>query len=218
MDGLMFDTERLYLDATIRAAEKLDYHEIGEFARGMTGLREAECIQRYREHFGTDFPYQKLSELRQTIIDRYIEKNGVPVKPGLFELLEFLKLEGYSTAVATSTSRRHALAYLEQTGAARYYDAMIFGDMLKTCKPHPGIYLAAASELKIRPSDCMALEDSFCGIQSAHAAGMKAVMVPDLLSPDENLRKQCFSCISSLFDVRSLLENLREESGNENIS
>lgn len=213
MDGLMFDTERLTHVATLQAAKELGHPGIDECAREMIGRNEKECVRLYTKYLGGDFSYRRFAVRRQEIIDAFILKNGVPVKPGLFELLDFLKREGLRTAVATSTSRRHALPYLEQTGAARYLDGMVFGDMLEKSKPAPDIYLKAAAEIETLPADCMALEDSPLGILSAHGAGMTAVMVPDLVAPEEVPGQVFDYCVSSLFDVVGLVQNERKESG-----
>ncbi len=213
MDGLMFDTERLCTWATEQTGKEMGREGLSGFAKEVIGLREAECKRKYFMQFGEEFPFEQFSRRRQEIIDRYIREKGVPVKPGLFELLNFLKRGGFPMAVATSTSRRHALAYLERTGAAPYFDQMMFGDMLENGKPAPDIYLKAASLLEVAPEDCMALEDSPRGIQSAHAAGMTTVMIPDLLPPDQDDRKRYDYCVPSLFEVPALLQKERKEGG-----
>lgn len=213
MDGLMFDTERLTCAATAQAGKKLGYPDIADFARKMIGRNEKECVKLYTRYLGSDFSREQFYTQRQEMIDASVRENGIPVKPGLPELLEFLKREELLLAVATSTSRRHALPYLEQAGVARYFNRMVFGDMLEKSKPAPDIYLKAAAELEIPPADCMALEDSPFGIRSAHDAGMKTVMVPDLLEPDEALKKIVDFCVPSLFEVIELIRNERKGSG-----
>lgn len=213
MDGLMFDTERLCKEATEQAGEELGYSGIGSVARDMIGRNEKECTKLYTRYFGSNFSRERFYARRQEIIDAAIQKEGVPVKPGLPELLDALKREKLLLAVATSTSQRHALPYLEQTGAARYFDRMVFGDMLEKSKPAPDIYLKAAAELGIPPTDCVALEDSPLGIRSAHDAGMKTVMVPDLVEPDEELKKIVDFCVPSLYEVIQLIRDERKESG-----
>ncbi|MCI1965163.1 MAG: HAD family phosphatase [Oscillospiraceae bacterium] len=207
MDGLMFDTERLYHDTTVRAAEEIGYPGVSGLANEMIGLREAECIAMYRQRLGADFPYARLDEHRMRMMDAFLREKGVPVKPGLFQLLDFLKQNGFLLAVATSTQSRHASVYLKKAGVARYFDRMIFGDMLKKSKPAPDIYLKAAFELGVSPADCMALEDSPRGVQAAFTAGMRAVMVPDLLEPDEAVKKMVYRCVPSLLDVIDLIRN-----------
>lgn len=213
MDGLMFDTERLCKEATEQAGRELGYPGISSVARDMIGRNEKDCMRLYTQYFGSNFSREQFYARRQEIIDAAIQKEGVPVKPGLPELLDDLKREKLLLAVATSTSRRHALPYLEQAGAARYFDRMIFGDMLEKSKPAPDIYLKAAAELGIPSSDCIALEDSPLGIRSAHDAGMKTVMVPDLVEPDEELKKIVDFCVPSLYEVIQLIREERKGSG-----
>ena len=157
------------------------------------------------ERYGDDFPYDAFMRRKAELTDAWIGKNGVPVKPGLMELLRFLKRDGCRTAVATSTSRKHAADYLERTGAAPYFDRAVYGDMVEKSKPDPEIYLKAAAMLGAAPEDCMALEDSPNGIRSAHAAGMRTVMVPDLFEPDAELQRMISACVPTLSDVIGLL-------------
>ena len=73
-------------------------------------------------------------------------------------------------------------------------------------KPDPEIYLTASRELGLPPEMCIALEDSPNGIRSAHAAGCRAVMVPDLSQPEDDLRPLLWGCVPTLADVIPLLE------------
>ena len=210
MDGLMFDTERLAAAMTGQAGEELGIPGLRTFVRTLVGVNAAVSKRRYFERYGPDFPYDRFIRRRQELMNAAIEKNGVPIKPGLMELLRFLKRGEYRMAVATSTSRRSALPYLERAGAAPYFDRIVCGDMLEKSKPDPDIYLKAAAALGVSPAVCMALEDSPNGIRSAHAAGMRAVMVPDLFEPDAELQKLLFACVPALSDVIGLLRGGEE--------
>ncbi len=64
-----------------------------------------------------------------------------------------------------------------------YFDSVICGDMVKKAKPDPEIYQKASESLGIQPENCMAFEDAPGGILSAHQAGMRVIMVPDLVQP-----------------------------------
>ncbi len=136
-----------------------------------------------------------------------IETKGVPVKDGLYDLLEYLKREKIPCAVASSTSRKNVLHYCDETKVTGYFQKIICGDMVEKSKPDPQIYLTAAREIGMAPEHCMALEDSPNGCLSARRAGMKTVMVPDQVQPDEAMRARLFACVSSLRDVIPLLEN-----------
>lgn len=211
MDGLMFDTERVYYMGIERTGKEFHLQNaLGIFPRLM-GVSAAISKGIYLDFFGKDFPYDAFISRRQEIMDEIIRKDGVPVKPGLTELLSFLREKDYRTAVATSTSRGRTMEYLEQTDVVRFFDAVICGDMLERSKPDPDIYLKAAGAIGSAPSVCMALEDSPNGIRSAHAAGMKAVMVPDMVQPDEELEQLLYACVPTLRDVIPLLRADRRE-------
>lgn len=206
MDGLMFDTERLTSEATEKAGEKFGCRDIMELFPHVMGVNAKTCRNMYLAKYGPEFPYEEFQACRQSLIDGRIRKDGVPVKAGLSELLAYLRREKYAAAVATSTSRLHALEYIRSAGVEPFFDRIVCGDMIERSKPAPDIYLRAAEELKTGPRFCMALEDSPNGLRSARAAGMAAVMVPDLIPPSAELRSLAAAVVPSLSDVIALLK------------
>ena len=120
---------------------------------------------RCREIFNAAIPgslYDTAHDLRLRYADEVIAANGVPVKPGLRELLRRLKASDIPAVLATSTRREKALAYLQQTDVERYFTAAVFGP------------------IHADPVHCVVLEDSPNGLQAAKAAGCPAIVVPDL--------------------------------------
>ena len=87
-------------------------------------------------------------------------------------------------------------------------DKLICGNMIENGKPAPDIYLAAAKELELDPSECITLEDSPNGIRSAHTAGCKPVMIPDLSQPDEETKKLLYACCDDLSNVIGVIQKL----------
>ncbi len=138
----------------------------------------------------------------------YIERNGMPYKSGLFELLDYLQTNNYKITVATSTESAKVKYYFDKSGLNEYIDKIVCGDMVKKGKPEPDIYLKASELLGLAPADCLALEDSPNGILSAHRAGIRPVMIPDLIEPDDALRKIIFAEVPTLSHVIELL-NMR---------
>ena len=82
----------------------------------------------------------------------------------------------------------------------------IGGDMIERSKPAPDIFMEACRQLNVLPEDSFIIEDSYNGIRAAHAAGAKAIMVPDLLQPTEEIRELVYSVQDSLVHVRKMLE------------
>lgn len=185
MDGLMVDTEKLYLRYWKEAAADFGYEMKNEHVYAIRSLARKYSIPRLKSFFGEDFPTEDVRKRRTELINAHIENYGIDVKKGLFRLLDFLKSHGIKLAVATATPRERALNCLEKIGARQYFDAVICGDMITNGKPDPDIYLTAAHELGLPPEQCAAFEDSPNGIRAAHSAGCQVIMIPDMTPPDE---------------------------------
>lgn len=206
MDGILFDTERLTLRLWKKICESEGYPDVTVYGSEFMGMNHVAHRQYFEKRFGKEFPYDAFMALGRKAVLEEIAKNGVPVKPGLFELLGYLKEHRLRIAAATSTQRKTAVGFFESTKIIGYFDAMICGDMVEKSKPDPDIYRKAAAALNAKPEHCMALEDSPNGIRSAYNAGMKTVMVPDLVAPSPELDKLLFACVPALNDVIPLIE------------
>lgn len=187
MDGLLIDTEKLYLKYWKKAAADFGYDMQDEHVFAIRSLSRTYSIPKLKGFFGEDFPTEEVRSRRTQYIAAHIEEHGIDVKKGMFELLDFLRESGIKLAVATSTDRSRTLLYLNKIGAADRFDAIICGDMVKIGKPDPDIYLTAAEALGLEPGECAAFEDSPNGIISASSAGCKAIMIPDMTEPGEEL-------------------------------
>lgn len=189
MDGLMFDTERLGREGWLYAAARLGIVIPEQVVSDMRGTGVDQC----RELFNRSIPgglYDKAHELRISYAEEQIERHGVPVKPGLGELLEYLRKESIPAVLATSTPRDRAERYLELAGVREDFTAAVCGSEAARPKPAPDIFLAAAAAIGADPGRCVVLEDSPNGLRAAKAAGCRAVVVPDLTPappPEEGL-------------------------------
>ena len=103
------------------------------------------------------------------------------VKPGLYELLHYLRRNGYKTAVASSTSRPIVMDNLCQAQVTDFFDFIICGDMVKHSKPNPEIYAIACRELGLAPILCLALEDSPTAFGRPEGAGDAPRLNPDMI-------------------------------------
>ena len=210
MDGLMFDTERLTITAHDYAGEQLGLENLGVMVYKTLGLNPTSIQRVYREILGEDFPFEEFKQLVRSFTDDYCEKNGLPVKPGLYELLDYLKENGYKLGVATSTREVSAMKHFARAEVTHAFDAIVCGDQVPNGKPEPDIYLECCRRLGVSPQRSMALEDSPNGLTAAYRAGMKAVMIPDLIQPNDALQKILFAKLNSLKDVPALLETFKE--------
>ncbi|MBQ6180683.1 MAG: HAD family phosphatase [Ruminococcus sp.] len=185
MDGVIIDTEKLYLRFWKEAAAEFGYDMRDEHVFAVRSMARKYSIPKLKSMLGQDFPTEEVRSRRTELMNEFISKSGIETKKGLFRLLNHLRDSGVKIAVATATQRERTLSYLSRIGALEFFDAVICGDMVTTGKPAPDIYLSAAGELDLPPETCAAFEDSPNGLISAHTAGCYTVMVPDLTQPDE---------------------------------
>ncbi|WP_294412005.1 HAD family phosphatase [uncultured Ruminococcus sp.] len=188
MDGLMIDTEKLYLKFWIQSAKDFGYDMKPEHVYAIRSMARKYSIPTLKGFLGEGCPTEEIRAHRTELMAEYINEHGLEVKKGLFELLYYLKGREIKMAVATATPRSRTTEYLEKIGAAKFFSAVICGDMVETGKPAPDIYLTAARELGLPPEECAAFEDSPNGIKAAHAAGCHAIMIPDMTQPDDEIK------------------------------
>lgn len=199
MDGVIFDSEQLVLQCWHRVGENIP--ELEETCRLCIGLNADRTREIFQEKYGVDFPYDAYKEKMSALYWKTVEAGGLALKPGVRDFLQWLKANGYATAVASSTRTAVVEKELRLFGLAEYFDTIVGGDMVQRSKPAPDIFLTACQTLAISPKDGIAVEDSYNGIRSAHAAGMHPVMIPDMLPATaemEQLAEQIFSDMTQL--------------------
>ena len=208
MDGLMLDTERLAPQAWVDAAAALGVEFDLALTQPMVGRNFRDCQAIIVDHYGVDYPTAELMRAWHAAYDAIVARDGIALKPGLIDLLEWLEAEGIPKAVATSTRRDRALAKLELTSLAPRFAALVGGDEVERGKPHPDIFLAAAGRLREEAGRCLVLEDSEPGVRAALAAGMTPIMVPDLHAPSDDLVALAPLVLGSLAEVAAHLAPL----------
>lgn len=209
MDGLMFDTERIAQRAWVQAAGDFGYTYPDHVYQGVIG-RARPDVERYSmEAFGAEFPFEAVYRAKGRYMHEALELHGMPLKPGLLDLLAWLEAHSILKGVASSSPRAAILRNLKLAGLARErFDALVGGDEVPRGKPAPDIFLEVARRLEISAEDCLVLEDSNAGIKAAHTAGMHPVMVPDLKPPTDEARLLAYRILDSLASVPAILEGL----------
>lgn len=210
VDGVLFDTERLMHRIWIEVSAEMGDPRPGEDYLDYVGNGRSVIFEKMEALYGPDFPKEEfLTRCSQTLQDRLL-RDGVPLKPGVSEILELLRQAGIPMALATSTAMRRTGPRMELTGLTRYFTAMITGDQVEQGKPHPEIYQKACRALGTHPARTLAVEDSRNGILSASAAGMPVVMVPDMIPPSPELEELILSRFSSLEELAARLRELEQ--------
>ena len=204
MDGLLVDTETIAREVMTQAAEALGRELPYDVFLRMVGMNFVASGKILAAHYGDGFDvdafWAESTRRYQTTLAA-----GVVLKAGVVELLDYLDQERIPRAVATSSPHHDVDRNLGQHGLKERFDAIVARGDYEHGKPAPDPFLKAAAALGVEPSHCLALEDSHNGIRAAHAAGMMAVMVPDLLEATDEIRALCARVIESLHDVQDLI-------------
>ena len=201
MDGLLFDTETVYLEAFLAASERGRYGlDEDHFRRTVGGTWETNkalliAMGVPADQFRADWHRE---------CDR-IGTHQAPMKAGAVEMLATLDELGLPRAIATSSRPDTVAKHLTFHGLTDRFHAIVAQGDYEKSKPAPDPYLLAAQRLGVAPERCLALEDSHNGVRSASAAGTMTVMVPDLLPATDEIRALCTSIAEDLHAVRRLL-------------
>lgn len=208
MDGTITDTEKLNLRFWTEAGRRFGFDLEEEdvlFIRSLESCKASEYLSsRY-----PGFDFDEVREERRMLMREHVDRFGVEAKPGAREILIFLRERGVKTAVATASRIDHAEEYLESLGLHDLFDYVISTSMVGRGKPAPDVFLHACRCVGEDPSDCMAVEDSPNGVRSAHAAGCRTVMIPDLTPADDEMAALTELVASSLLELRDLLRDGR---------
>ena len=204
MDGLMFDTERPGVEAWLKAARQNGITLSKQVVLSTLGLNNAATRTVLEKHLGAQ--YQACEDVERAYMREHIQKNGITVKPGLLELIDFLQKNGYRFTFAISSSRRRARLFLKNSGVQQYFGDIVCGDMITRSKPEPDIYLKACRLIELPPSECLALEDAPAGLLAAYRAELKPVFIRDLIDLDKHICKLVYRRLDSLHDVIDLLK------------
>ncbi len=208
MDGLMFDTEALSSEAWKYVGEKFGYDITGDIIAKTRALDVNHIKEIFEKNFGEDIDFFNLYSVHNAYMNEYIDDNGIPIKNGLKELLDYVKKRGLKIAIATSTDNKRTVYYLTKANILKYFNNILCGDMVENGKPDPEIYLKAADSLGFKPEQCIVLEDSLNGSLAAYNAGCPVIMVPDLDKPGKKIKKIVDDLAKDLNDVIKKLEKM----------
>ncbi len=208
MDGVIFDSEKVICDLWEEIAEEYNLDGMEELMIKCIGINDKATCRLFKETYGEDFDYDYYKGI---CLERYHEKydgGRLPMKPGVNELLSFLKENGIKVALASSTRKTIVVSQLKDAGIYDYFQVVVCGDMVSRSKPEPDIFLKAAEELGVDCANAYIIEDSFNGIKAAYSAKAKPIMVPDLIGPDEEIEKKCHKIYKNLIEVRDYFKEI----------
>lgn len=205
MDGVIFDTERIYLEEWIQIFESFGYKMTRDIYVPLMGRgrKIIKCI--FKEKFGEDIPIEEMYIKKDKMLYEAIDK-GIPIKEGAIEIIDFLLQNNFKIALATSAKRERLEKQLKKSGLYKKFDALVSGDDVKNSKPNPEIFTLAAKKINVPCNNCIVIEDSKAGILAAKNAGMIPFHVKDLLEADLEIKDNSYDNFLSLFEIIQVLK------------
>ena len=196
MDGVLFDTERIYQETWQEIAARQDITLDGSFLRAISGTNGAYMCRVIEKYYhvpdGKDIMERGMEQVRQKL------SVYVPMKKGVRDILDYFRKNDIGIAVASSSAVQQIEANLQMSGIRDYFSVIVSGLEVNQGKPEPDIFLLAAKRLHCAPEECFVFEDSENGIRAGYAAGCFTVMVPDLLEASSEIQPYCRKICSDL--------------------
>lgn len=200
MDGLLIDSEPFWQQGEISVFSKVGIDLNETMCLQTIGLRLDEAVKHWYQFKPWDS--RSLQDVEQEILDEVsslILQKGQAME-GVYEVLELFKVNNIKIGLASSSPSHLIDAVVKKLEIDGYFDALVSAEHEKYGKPHPAVFLSAAEQLEVSPTNCLVFEDSFNGLIAAKAARMKAVVIPQ----PEEFDQQRFS----IADIK--LRSLRE--------
>ena len=209
MDGVIFDTEKIWVQAYHEASVKFGQNFDEKFRKYCCG-RNAQTIVNIMQKKFPEVDALEVRAFMRKFVDDMVAKNGVEIKPGFVELLEFLKTKNIKFALATGSEMHIVERYFQSAGldVQNIFDVIVTGNMVKKAKPNPEVYETACKLLEENPENCIAIEDSPNGTVSAAKAGLDVLFVVDQIAPDANVKKYGKKIFNNLFEVKEYFEKI----------
>lgn len=207
LDGLLIDSEIISYKIYKEILQQFGYDfSIEEYAQNFSGKTEVNnitnLIDKYNLPWSIELGLKNVLEIENKLI-----KKGVALKEGAKELLQHLKDNNFKTAIASSSTENRALTILKQHNLIEYFNEFVFGHEVEHGKPNPDIFLKTCHKLSQKPQECLVLEDSEAGIQSAYSANIPVICIPDMKVPNENYLTMTKEVLPSLKEVIYYFKN-----------
>jgi len=200
LDGVIIDTEPQYDVFWKKTAEKYQLG-IENFEDVIKGVTNHQILSNYFSHF----PESTRQEVCLANQAHELEMEMITI-PGALEFLEATKAAGIPMGLVTSSDDCKIEYVFSQLPIQQYFDTIVSADRITYGKPDPMCYLLAAQDLGATPENCYVFEDSFNGIKSGNAAGMKVIGLSTTNSAD-SIAKDCIKVVSDFcgFSVKDLV-------------
>ncbi len=204
LDGTLIDTEKYYQRVWPEAVRHFGYEMTREQTLQLRSFGRPFAPLKFKEWYGDDFDYDKVRAYRKEIFEELIAKEGLQLKEGAREILEWLKTKGILVSTATATDEERTERYLKKVGLFEYFDKICCATQVKEGKPSPDLYIYAADQIGVPKENCIAVEDAPNGVRSATSAGIPTIYIPDQNDDEAEIGDLYYKKLNNLNEIKEL--------------
>lgn len=204
MDGTVVDSEALYYELSCRILGKKGFQLPREVFVATSGVSREEGARIYSEAFPELDGERDVMDALDEAYGQALQEKRLKLKPGFSSLAAWLKEKKIPMALASSNIASAVRQSLEAVELMDTFDYVIHAGCVERVKPFPDLFIKAAECMGLRPEECLVLEDSEPGILAAAAAGMKAILIPDIYPVSQRMERLSYRVVESLADIEAL--------------
>lgn len=204
MDGVIVDSEYVHIKAEEAVFNKYDIEIDDSDWKSFKGKTPNDIFSYVIKRY--DLKNVSVKEMADSKVNFYLDiaKTNLRLFDGFFELIEFLKKD-YLIALTTSSPKQIQELAFKQFHLNGLFDVVVTGDMIKNGKPDPEPYILTIEKLKLKPQECIVIEDSVNGIRSAKLAGVKTIAVTYTFNKED--LSEADYIVTDLIEVKTLIKN-----------
>lgn len=207
IDGVVLDSESIYIESVIETQNKHDYKIPLTAVLETLGGKASDGKKVIMKYMGPDFDYDsyrtEMTEIRQKKIDA-----GIKVKKGFFELADYLKKNNIHMTFATSKDEYLQKPILENTKILHMFEKPTYGSDVEEGKPSPDIYLKALDKFGFNKDEAIIVEDSTNGVKAGINAQIKVLYCHDQAIVSEDVLKNVYASIEDLSKAIEIIETI----------
>lgn len=208
MDGVIFNSEQYGVKCFLESCKKMGIEATPDPYIKTMGTTYAQSDEIMMKFFKDEKIFRQTMKIYDEIFRNSYKEGKILFKKGAEKIIQYLTDNNIPFALATSSPMYMVeMSFFNQGYKEIPFKYIVTGDKVTNSKPHPEIFIKAANLMNIDPKECIVIEDSKNGIIAANKSGGVAVLVPDVINPDDEMKEAAHYILNDLFEVQELVKN-----------
>jgi beta-phosphoglucomutase family hydrolase len=174
LDGVVVESEDAHIEAERQTFLKYNLHISAEELHRYTGTTAKIMFTEFMAKYKLKTSFEELNRQKEQILLKLLAQDAEPTK-GVLSLMRELKRRGIRLAIGSSSTRKLVDYVLKKLNITSMFDCVVAAEDVEHSKPNPETFLRAATELGVKPNQCLVIEDAKLGVEAAKSADMKCM-------------------------------------------